>query len=176
VLDAGAKFGLHFAGERVPLLADVFVLVARRGALNLELKPPGTAEAVCDLILAHNACASTIVSSFDWDALSRVKRRAPEIRIGLLASKRPAQLLAAAREMAANFIIPRFDLVDRDFCNAAHNQAIEVLTWTVDTPELMRTLAADGVDGIMTNYPERLNETSGGKESRREAPAVKRLP
>jgi len=165
-LDAGVKFGLQFAGERVPLLTEVFALAVRQGALNVELKAAGVADAVCDLILAHNALG-TIVSSFDWGALNEVHHRAPEIRIGLLASKRAGQLLAAARELAANVIIPRFHMVDRDLCKAAHIQAIDVLTWTVDTPQLMRSLAADGVDGIMTNYPERLrSETNSGKGTR----------
>jgi glycerophosphoryl diester phosphodiesterase len=155
-LDAGVKFGDQFAGERVPLLAEVFAVAAGRGALNLELKAEGAADAVCELIIARNAFAWTLVSSFDWGALSRVHQLAPEIRIGLLASRRPAQLLAAARELRANVIIPRFDLVDKALCSAAHKDAAEVLAWTVDSPELMRKLVTDGVDGIMTNYPGRL--------------------
>jgi glycerophosphoryl diester phosphodiesterase len=155
-LDAGVKFGAQFAGERVPTLAEVFALTAGRGALNLELKAGGAVDAVCELIISRNAFAWTVVSSFDWGALNRVHQRAPEIRIGLLASRRPAQLLAAARELRASIIIPRFDLVDKALCSAAHKDATEVLTWTVDSPELMRKLGADGVDGIMTNYPDRL--------------------
>jgi glycerophosphoryl diester phosphodiesterase len=175
-LDAGVKFGIEFAGERVPALAEVLKLAALakgrrgrgeqtslpgvhrhgRGAFNLELKAAGTEDAVCDLIRSHEAVNSTLVSSFDWPALSRVRRRAPEIRIGLLASARPAQLLTAAMEMGANAIIPRFDMVDQDLCRAAHMHAIDVYAWTVDAIDIMRELAAKGVDGIMTNYPERL--------------------
>jgi glycerophosphoryl diester phosphodiesterase len=168
-LDAGVKFGAEFAGERVPTLAEVFQLTAsakgRWGAFNLELKAPGTEDAVCDLIRAYDALNSTIVSSFDWAALSRVRRRAPEIRIGLLASTQPAQLLTAAMEMGANGINPRFDIVDQDLCRAAHMHTIQVYVWTVDAIEIMSELAAKGVDGIMTNYPERLAQVRGLKSA-----------
>ncbi len=33
---------------------------------------------------------------------------------------------------------------------------LQVATWTVDEPEMMRAVAAAGVDGIMTNFPDRL--------------------
>jgi len=173
-LDAGVKFGAGFIGELVPTLAEVFHLTLpttcrgqtnlpnqppgkpRPRALNLELKGADTEGPVCDLIRANDAVDSTLVSSFDWAALSRVRDSAPEIRIGLLSSKRPAELLAAALDLRANAINPRFDIAGRDLCAKAHSHGIQVYVWTVDDVDLMRVLIAIGVDGIMTNYPERL--------------------
>ena len=38
----------------------------------------------------------------------------------------------------------------------AHGVDLQVATWTVDEPEVMRAVAAAGVDGIMINFPDRL--------------------
>jgi glycerophosphoryl diester phosphodiesterase len=155
-LDAGGKFAPEFAGERVPTLDEVLDLAAGRCGLNIELKAAGVEARVCELIRARGAAAWTLVSSFDWDALARIRHVAPEVRVGLLASRWPARLLGAATEMKADAINPRFDMVTEDLCIAAHKRAINVYAWTADEPAAMRRLIAYGVDGIMTNYPERL--------------------
>ena len=155
-LDAGAKFGAKYSGERIPTLDEALDLAAGRCGLNIELKAAGVELSVCELIQARGAAAWTLLSSFDWDALARVRHIAPEIRVGLLSSRWPARLLGAATEMKADAINPRFDMVTEDLCVAAHKRAINVYAWTVDDPAAMRRLIAYGVDGIMTNYPERL--------------------
>lgn len=157
-LDAGIKFGAEFIGERIPTLEDVFDLAGERIGLNIELKAAGAEPRVCELIRARSAETRTIVSSFDWDALARIRHMAPRIRVGLLASRWPARLLGAASEMNADAIHPRFDMVTEDLCIAAHKRAVSVYVWTVDDPAAMRRLIAYGVDGIMTNFPRRLSE------------------
>ena len=64
--------------------------------------------------------------------------------------------------MHAYSINPRLDMVTPDLCNAAHQRGLKLYTWTVDADARMRALIAGGVDGIMTNYPERLREVVGG--------------
>jgi len=52
--------------------------------------------------------------------------------------------------------------VTADLCAAAHERGLKVYTWTVDADARMRALVECGVDGIMTNYPERLRTVVGG--------------
>jgi glycerophosphoryl diester phosphodiesterase len=186
-LDAGVRFGAQFKGERIPTLAEVFALTDGRCGLNIEIKAASTTPArvegisrkglgtegaganpvsgqsaicalVCEQILAHRALATAMVSSFDWAALAIVRHLEPRVRIGLLSSKWPARLVGAAFEMRADAINPRSDIVTEDLCIAAHQRNLSVYAWTVDEPAEMRRLIAYGVDGIMTNYPERLRE------------------
>jgi glycerophosphoryl diester phosphodiesterase len=157
-LDAGVRFGVEFRGERIPTLDEVFDLALNRCTLNLELKGAGVEAKVCDTIRTHHAFSASLVSSFDWDALGRIRHVEPGMRIGLLASQWPARLLGAASGMKAQAIHPRHDIVTEDLCIAAHQRGLSVYTWTVDEPAVMRRLIADGVDGIMTNYPERLQK------------------
>lgn len=157
-LDAGIRFGGEFAGERIPTLEEVMTLTEGRCGLNIEIKSAGVERKVCELIVGRRALATAMISSFDWDALAVVRHFQPRVRVGLLASQWPARLVGAAFELKAESINPRSDIVTEDLCIAAHERNLSVYTWTVDEPAEMRRLIAFGVDGIMTNYPERLRE------------------
>ncbi len=160
-LDAGAWRDPKFAGERVPTLDEVFGAVAGRCDLNIELKAKHTEQQVCDLMRKHGAIGKSIVSSFEWELLWRVREIDPAIRIGLLAEKNPDRLIAEAVARRATAVHPRFDLATAAFCDNAHRAGLAVYTWTVNAPEAMRVLIGNGVGGIMTNYPERLRSVIG---------------
>jgi glycerophosphoryl diester phosphodiesterase len=161
-LDAGVKFDKRFTAEPVPTLDEVFALVDGRCSLNIELKSDGLEAKVSEMVRSRDAFGWTLVSSFDWAALARIRHIAPELRVGLLASRWPARLVGAATEMKADAINPRFDIVTEDLCIAAHSRELNVYAWTVDEPAAMRPLIAAGVDGIMTNWPGRLRDVIGG--------------
>ena len=50
------------------------------------------------------------------------------------------------------------DGIDCDLVEAAHGRGMTVIPWTMDDKETMRHLIRLGVDGIITNYPDRLRE------------------
>ena len=159
-LDAGVRFGPEFRGERIPTLEEVMALIDGRCGLNIEIKSGGVERKVCELVVACGALGTAMISSFDWEALAIVRHFEPRVRVGLLASQWPARLVGAAFELKAESINPRSDIVTEDLCIAAHERNLSVYTWTVDEPVEMRRLIAFGVDGIMTNYPERLREVT----------------
>ena len=161
-LNAGAKFKTGARRESIPTLNEVFDALGGRCALNIELKAPGLEAKVAAVMRAHHGVESSIVSSFDWRSIAAINRIDPEIRFGLLAEKKPDELLARAIEMRAYAINPRFDMVTADLCASAHRANLKVLTWTIDVPQLMELLLEAGVDGIMTNYPERLRAVLAG--------------
>jgi glycerophosphoryl diester phosphodiesterase len=155
-LDAGRWCGDQFAGEGIPTLAEVFDLTAGQCGLNIELKRKGVVEQLCGLICARAAERTAMVSSFDWAELAGVRRINPAIRLGLLADRAPARLIDAAARLKAWSINPDSKLVDSELCETAHRLGLRVYTWTVDDPDEMCRLIRAGVDGIMTNYPDRL--------------------
>lgn len=160
-LDAGRWRGPQFAGERLPTLREVFELARGRCALNIELKAGGIAAPVCELIREQHAEEATLVSSFDWPAIAEVRRIAPALPTGLLASRGVRRALDTATTMGVAALNPRHDLVDHELCIAAHQRGLKVYTWTVDDRAAMGRLIAAGVDGIMTNYPARLRALMG---------------
>ena len=160
-LDASAKFKGALRAERIPTLDEVFEAVRGKMDVNVELKAAGIERDVSRIIRAHDAIDGSMVSSFDWGALRRMREIDPDVRVGVLAERGASKLLDAAVAMKAFAVNPRNDMVDEMFCHAAHARGLQVLVWTVDDVARMRTLIGAGVDGIMTNYPERLREVLG---------------
>ena len=161
-LDAGVRLGgAAGSSEPIPTLDEVFAATAGRCALNIELKSGQVEKEVVALMRKWKALETSIVSSFDWGGLARMRELEVAVRIGVLAEKNVPQMFDAAARLSAYAIHPRFDLVTSELCNRAHTRGLKVLVWTVDAPELMRLLIGCGVDGIMTNYPARLREVLG---------------
>lgn len=149
-------------GERIPTLDEVFSLTSGKCGLNIELKAGGVEHQVAQIMQARNAFSDSIVSSFDWEYLKKIQQLHFNIRIALLAEEKPVDLMMNAVAIRAHAINPRWDMVTGDLCKAAHERGLKVYTWTVDADARMRALAECGVDGIMTNYPERLRTVVGG--------------
>ena len=154
-LDAGG-------GQRIPTLDEVFAATVGRCGLNVELKVAGIEREVAAIMRKWDAVETSIVSSFEWDALEAMRTVAPELRAGVLAEKKPDRMLEAAARMHAYAVNPRSDLATRELCATAHERGFKVLVWTVDAPEAMRILIEAGVDGIMSNYPDRTRMVLGG--------------
>ena len=162
-LEASAKFkGGATKGERIPTLDEVFSVTSGKCGLNIELKAGGLEHQVAQIMQARNAFSDSIVSSFDWEYLKKIQQLHFNIRVGLLAEEKPVDLMMNAVAMRAHAINPRWDMVTPDLCKAAHEKNLKVYTWTVDADARMRALMECGVDGIMTNYPERLRTVLGG--------------
>jgi glycerophosphoryl diester phosphodiesterase len=53
-------------------------------------------------------------------------------------------------------LLPRVDRVTASLVAKAHHNDLRVVPWTANEPRQMRALLAMGVDGIITNYPNRL--------------------
>jgi glycerophosphoryl diester phosphodiesterase len=162
LLDAGAKFKNGAVKERIPTLDEVFAVTSGKCGLNIELKGGGLEHQVAQIMQARGAFGDSIVSSFDWEYLKKIQQLHFNIRIALLADDKPVDLMMNAVAMRAYAINPRWDMVTPDLCKAAHERSLKVYTWTVDADARMRALMEAGVDGIMTNYPERLRTVLGG--------------
>lgn len=163
-LDAGAWFALEYAGARVLSLDEVLDLTAGEAALNVEIKSPAadweaTARVLLELLAAKDRLHSTVISSFETGALRAVREHSEAARLGVLwhsAELDPMWLLAEA--LKARSIHPLWSLVDAAVVEQAHNSGLEVIVWTVNEPETIAHLAGLGVDGIISDYPERLSE------------------
>jgi glycerophosphoryl diester phosphodiesterase len=151
----------------VPLRGDV--LDACAGFLvNVEIKnSPGDADhdpscRASDLVvelLGRRGCADhVIVSSFDLPTIDRVRELDPDLRTGFLSfGLDPFDVLELARSRGHSAIHPdtwTLGAVATEVVERASGFGIDVNTWTVNDPEMMRQYVAAGISALITDVPD----------------------
>jgi glycerophosphoryl diester phosphodiesterase len=160
-------------GEPVPTLAQVLDLVDGKLTVLCELKRTEGDDAldallvdrVLSVIAEHGALAWTGIHSFNPEIVSRAREREPRVSAAIIS---PAvdgdareRLFATALRRNAQAVSVHFSCVDRAFVVAAKRRQLTVWTWTPDNEADWQRLVGAGVDGIITNYPNRLRNMLG---------------
>jgi glycerophosphoryl diester phosphodiesterase len=138
-LDAGSWFGSEFTGERIPTGGSW-----------------GGEHALIGALRETQAIARTIVISFDASILEGLRKIEPTLMTGLLFDGQIDRPLEKAVEVGARQLAMRGDLVTPALLAEARKKDLQVVCWTVNQPAHMRLLIDAGVDGIMSDYPDRI--------------------
>ena len=177
-LDAGSWFNRCFPekarqrymGAKIPVLSEVLAWVRQHKMLAfVEIKKGGNvykgieARVLDEIDRAGVRRLATIIS-FDLATLRRVRKLDSRISLGLDVS-RSLLAIQRVRSLAGKAVLPHWAIATRGFIRRAHKHSIPVFSWTVDQPARMEQRIADGVDGIITNYPARLAEVLRRVES-----------
>jgi glycerophosphoryl diester phosphodiesterase len=170
-LDAGSWFDKSFAGERVPTLRELFERYGRDASYYIETKnpedAPGMEAALLELILEFGLRAGAVekwqvlIQSFSTPSLLEIRERDPELPLIQLIEKEYSsadiqQRLPDIHNYAVG-IGPAGTSVDEALGEAAHAHGLVVHPYTVNEAAEMRRLIALGVDGMFTDFPDRLN-------------------
>lgn len=148
-------------GHQIPLLEEVLKTIDHQVKLNIELKGGGTTNSVNSIINAFIKnegwkIEDFIISSFKWDELREMRRVNPDIPIAILTEEDPADAISIAKELNAEAINPYFKMLNRENNLEIKEAGFKIYTWTVNEPEDILTMKRFGVDGIITNFPERV--------------------
>ncbi len=159
-LDAGSWFGSEFAGERIPTLEEILDFSKKHDVVfYLELKPAGSwggEHALIGALRKSGEIARTVVISFDAGILAAVRKIEPTLMTGLLYEGNIDDPLDKALEIGARQLCVRGDLVTPWLLGQARRRDLQIVAWTVNQGAHMRLLMAAGIDGIMSDYPDRL--------------------
>jgi len=154
-LDAGG-------GQQIPTLEEVCAEIDRRAALNIELKGPGTAapvaERMAELLGRGWSRDQLLVSSFDRSQLSEMRRLDSRAYIGVLVDGPPTDDIDFAGRLKAFSVHPDAAFVDRRFVDAAHAVRLKIYAYTVNAPEAIVRMHDLGVDGVFSDFPDRVLE------------------
>jgi glycerophosphoryl diester phosphodiesterase len=152
-LDAGK-------GEKIPILQEVLETVKQQVLVNIELKGSNTAKLVVKLIQEYIqqgwSYQDFVVSSFNHYELNQVKALDPKIKIGMLIYGLPWEFLTIAQTLKADIVIFSLDFVTSELVSSVQQQNLQVWVYTVNHPEDINLMRKLQVDGIFTNYPERV--------------------
>lgn len=101
-----------------------------------------------------------IIQSFDKRPLQVIHKRYPEIALGFLTGDKNVTSEKQVEELGfvPEFYNPHFSMVTKELLDYCHGKKMMVVPWTVETIEDMKRLTEMGVDGIITDYPDRLSE------------------
>ncbi|MGH8446410.1 MAG: glycerophosphodiester phosphodiesterase [Solimonas sp.] len=153
-LDAGG-------GQNVPTLRDALDLVENRAGVNIELKTwNGCAQAVARVLRDYIAegwpAERFLVSSFHHPELWEFRELLPEVPVGALVCGVPLDWAGGAAELGAAVLSVSNEFVDDKLVRDAHARGLKLYVYTVNDPVEMKALKALGVDGIFTDYPDRM--------------------
>ena len=163
--DAGTWFGREFKGAQIPLLEEAIETTRHRALLLVEIKGEFLAEKVLQIVDDMEAADQVVIQSFNPETIRRVKLLDAGIPTALLIGKLPAapsrvrarRLVKQVLEVGANALAIWHATLTPPFFEEMRKRAVSVWAWTVDEELVIRDMVQMGVQGIITNHPERLN-------------------
>lgn len=177
---ADDTFPFRGKGVRIPTLETVLSSF-RHKRLLIEIKPdsPEIARQFCSALERFDMDQKTVVASFHSDALNAFRSACPQTpisatagQVGLYAAMHLLHLESAYLNPPIAFQVPEklgpLQLVDSRFVESVHARNAQVHVWTVNREDAMRRLIDFGVDGLITDYPDRLLRVLGRTPNERE--------
>jgi glycerophosphoryl diester phosphodiesterase len=174
--DEGASYPYRAQGVLVPTMAEVFTALPD-ARLNIEIKQvePSIVQPLCDLIRDHGMTKQVLIASFDQDTVRHFREVCPEVAttagedevrvlyglsfvyLGNLYNPSAEAVQVPEHSGSIHVLIARF-------VRAAQGQNLDVHVWTVNEVADMQRMLDLGVDGIITDYPDRLLDLLGRQQ------------
>lgn len=147
-LDAGK-------GERIPTLEEVVKLASGKIGLMLEIITPGIAEPMVELV--HDTFQGPVIyASFLHAEMVSVRRRLPSAETLALIEAVPVRPTDFARDAGVTHVGLSVDSITTDFINSLKVTGFKLFAYTANDPRDIAWLRKLDVDGIISDYPERL--------------------
>ena len=147
-------------GYKIPLLTEVLDLIEGKCSINIELKGLHTAKPTCAIISKYIdqgwEYSSILVSSFQENELLEVKKINANILIAVLSKASVEEAIEWGKILNATAIHPSLGIITRQSVKDVHSQGFNVNVWTVNEPEDIARMIEFGVDGIISDFPDRL--------------------
>jgi glycerophosphoryl diester phosphodiesterase len=166
--DAMKTFPWRGQGLSVPTLDEVLTRFPEM-RFNIEPKQeqPSLAQPLCRMLREKGMVNKIVIGSFSQTVLNEFRRECPEVatsaspsEVGEFIRAINAGRGAVSRPVMKALQVPEYvggrHVLTKALVDAAHAQNLQVHAWTVNETEDMRRLISIGVDGIMTDYPNRL--------------------
>lgn len=143
-------------GHQIPTLEEVLDLAAGRIGLVLELKAAGLAQALVEAVARHGFAGPLIYASFFHQDLVLVRRLQPQAETLALIVGNLVRPAAFALEAGVTHVGAAFDFLTQSAVDALHGAGLQVFAFTVNDPVEIQAITSLGVDGIISDFPDRL--------------------
>lgn len=142
--------------QPIPTLAEVLETVSGQAGLMLEIKQRGIAESVAAAVRQLGFNGPIHYASFFHDEIRRLRAGDSGIQTIALFEGVPIRPASFALEANATHAGIAIECLSAEFVQVLHAAGLKVFVYTVDLPEQITLARACGVDGIISNYPDRL--------------------
>jgi glycerophosphoryl diester phosphodiesterase len=166
--DGGQTFPLRGSGITVPTLEELFTaLPTVRINIDIKQEKPSLVASLCKTIRTFDMVDKVMVASFSSKVLKTFRRGCPEVttsagagEIALFFVMNLVFLGALYKPACQAFQVPEYSrglrVLTKRFVKTAHGLNLAVHAWTINETTDMQRLLELGVDGIITDYPDRL--------------------
>ena len=148
-LDAGA-------GQRIPTVEELLRTAEGQVGLILELKENGLAEQVRKSVRLSAFTGQVIYASFMHDEVRSIREADPRTMTMALFGRLPHNPVMAAQNAKATHIGCKYSTVTKPLVEACHQRGLVVFAYTVNDREDIKEVMSLGVDGIVSDFPDRL--------------------
>ncbi|HEY0827120.1 MAG TPA: glycerophosphodiester phosphodiesterase family protein [Bacilli bacterium] len=159
--DAGNWFDRSYKGEKIPSLEQVLQATYGKIRLNIEIKTagdlyPGLELKVIELIHLYQVKHQVCITSFDHQAVKKVREIDPMIPTGLILSGKPLLIREQMKAAGANLLSMDYKYLTKGFVSEMMKEGYGMMAWTVNDRSIMAKIAAMHPNlMICTNHPDR---------------------
>lgn len=143
-------------GQRIPLFSEVLETVNGRTGLMAEIVTPGIAADVVRELQRHQLRSPLILASFLHSELLAVRALLKQAQTLALLEGVPVDGSRFALSAQASHVGLGFDSVTEAFVQELHSSHLAVFVYTLDDERDIERARSIPVDGIVSNYPERV--------------------
>ena len=161
-------------GEKIPTLQEVINVCRGKCKLNVEVKGIKPAKKVAEIVVKERFVKQTIISSNHKESLLEAKKKGIQTALIYWATKTnfgqvlfdfsrllmlpitKKLILKRAKAAKVDVVNLSMSLATKNMINFLHKHNLKVNVWTVNTKKDIAKMKKRGVDGIFSNFPDRI--------------------
>ena len=154
---------LNILGSKhsIPTLEEVIKSIDKEVFLNIELKGPDTSKGSLEMVNKYVKSgkiklSNILFSSFNWNELVKLRNLDSDVKIALITGEDPLEAISPALSLKAIAINPNYKKLNKDNVQKIFSSGLKIYTWTVNNKLDIIKVKSLKVNGIITDFPERI--------------------
>ena len=144
-------------GERIMKLEEACKFISESGLkAYIEVKARDRRGVIIETVLDILELDRFYIGSFNHEYIREIDRNFPEIKTIAITNRHGKALHRLASETTYDCVSVKFNSIDKETVAIAHENGVEVFVWTIDEPDDIEFAKSLGVDGIVSNFPDRI--------------------
>ncbi len=156
IVRASTLAALRAMDDEMATLEDLLTVANGRCGLMLELKVAGLAERTIAAVAAAGFSGPLVYASFHHDELLAIRRLQPDAKTLALIHAAPVDKTRFAIDAQVTHAGINIEFATAEFVSALQNSGLQVFVYTVNEPEDIAAMKAIRVEGIVSDYPDRV--------------------